>query len=554
MTEVNKSRTQLLEELTAAQQKISNLEQVITSLNEDVTERKRAEQAAKQTEQKYKTLVEQLPAITYTLDYTKPNNRTTYISPQVETLLGFSTEEWLSSDQMWTKQIHPEDRIKVFTEVKEKDDRGEGIDIEYRILSREGNLKWFRNQTKIIKEDGVPKYAQGIMFDITQQKLLEFRLRQIQRMEAVGQMAGGMAHNFNNLLTSLIGHTELALYTLEQDHSARPNLVSIRKSAIRAAELTKQLLAFTRHQDSKPTTLNLSELLAEIGPILRQLATSEIDFQIGPGPDLWSIKADPNQIEQVLVNLIVNARDAIKTHGKITIETTNVTLTETITTAQQEIPPANYVLLSIADTGSGIPKDVQPHIFEPFFTTKEVGQGTGLGLSTCFGIVQQSKGFITVTSEPEQGTTFNLYFPQTQSPIDYKRAAPNLISTAKPPLTTGTVLLVDDAFMVRKMSARVLIAQGYRVLEASDGKDALDLFDEIETLSLLITDMSMPHISGDELAYLALKQFPTAKVLFISGHSDRVLADRGVQGLEHGILTKPFTPQLLLQAVEELLT
>lgn len=528
----------------------------IVVLSENVTERTLVEQTAKQMEQKYKSLVEQLPAITYTVDFNEPKFRTTYISPQVQELLGFSVEEWLNEPDLWIKQLHPEDRDHVLAEVHRKDAAGESLDIEYRVLARDGSVRWFSNKNTIISEKNRPRLAHGIMFDITQQKKMETQLRQIQRMEAIGQMAGGMAHNFNNLLTSLIGHTELALNILDEDHPVHHDLLVIRKSATRAGELTRQLLAFTRNQHARPAVLNLSELLVEVEPILTQLVPSEFEFKVEPDPNLWGVKADPNQIEQILVNLVVNARDALSDGGQITVKTSNRRLSEEFSTGQHKIPPGGYVLLTVADTGSGIPESVRPHIFEPFFTTKEVGQGTGLGLSTCFGIVQQSQGFITVDSVEGQGTTFIIYLPRVDAATkDEAVVAAVHLENISPPDNMGAILLVDDAFLIRNMSARVLRQQGFSVMEAANGQEAITLLSKpaLESLALLITDVSMPAMNGVQLANQVVKQYPEAKVLFISGHTDRALVSRGVDKIEHAVLTKPFTPKLLLQAVDNLL-
>ncbi|GAB4440186.1 MAG: hypothetical protein Kow0031_22100 [Anaerolineae bacterium] len=527
----------------------------LVALSEDVSEQYRAGQSAKQMEQKYQTLIEQLPAITYTVDFSKAKNRTSYISPQVEELLGYSAQEWLADPELWVRQLHPEDRATVLAEVSRCDAAGERLDIEYRVIARDGSTRWFRNKNAIIAEQGQPRLAHGIMLDITQQKKLESQLRQIQRMEAVGQMAGGMAHNFNNLLTSLIGHTELALSMVEGEHPVYPDLQAISKSATRAAELTRQLLAFTRHQQSKPTALNLSELLLENEPVLSQLVPDEFEFAVSAAPNLWLIKADPNHLEQLLVNLVVNARDALRPGGRISITTGNRQLPQAIFGGQQKIPAGNYVLLTVTDTGSGISPEVKPHIFEPFFTTKEVGQGTGLGLSTCLGIVQQSQGYITVESEAQRGTTFCIYFPAIGQPAPRPEAAAALRDAGPSPASEHAILLVDDAFIIRQMSARTLRQQGFAVLEAANGQEALTLMSESGQLrpDLLVTDVSMPVMNGVDLARQVVRQFPGIKVLFISGHSDRVLMSRGASEIAHSVLTKPFTPQLLLEAVGKLL-
>ncbi len=533
---------------------LNNVVQIVV-LTEDITERTLVKQTAQQTEQKYKTLVEQLPAITYTMDLTQSGVKPIYISPQVKKLLGFSVAEWLDNPELWVKQLHPKDKARVLAEVQRRYPRGKGLDMEYRVQARDGQTKWFRDQNTIIFDGNRPRLAHGIMFDITQQKTLETQLRQIQRMEAVGQMAGGMAHNFNNILTSILGHAELALFTLGEEHPTSPDLLAISKSTTRAAELTRQLLAFTRNQEVKAATINLSEILFEIGPLLKQLVPNEFEFTLKAAPDLWNIKADPNQIEQILVNLVVNARDALERGGQITVQTANQQLPREVSAGQQRIPPGQYVLLSVSDTGSGIPDEVMPHIFEPFFTTKEVGQGTGLGLSACFGIVQHSQGIIIVDSAPGQGTAFKIYFPRAAPPKETTAARSVPIENISPPENMGPILLVDDTFMVREMSARILRQRGFLVVEAASGQDALELLShpDLAAPAMLITDVSMPVVSGIDLAQQVLQLYPGTKVLFISGHSDWALEDRGINKMKHGVLTKPFTPNTLLKAVAEVL-
>ncbi|RMF02110.1 MAG: PAS domain S-box protein, partial [Chloroflexi bacterium] len=522
------------------------------SINTDVTARKEAEQALRVAETRYKTLVEQLPAIIYIVEFTNTNepNRTIYISPQVETLLGFSPEEWMADPQLWIQQLHPADREDVLAQVRHYDDAMRGLDIEYRALARDGSVVWFRNNSTMVTEDGARRLAHGIMLDITRQKQLEEQLQQAQKLEAVGQMAGGIAHNFNNVLTALIGHTELALDSLPEDHPVRFDLEGIRKSARRAADLTQQLLAFTRHQVARPQILDLNQLVTDINTMLRQLIDESIEFVVQPGSNLWFIKADSGQIEQVLVNLIVNAHDAMPQGGKLTLSTGNISLRHG---QHPEVPGGEYVRLSVTDTGMGIPPEIQPHIFEPFFTTKEVGQGTGLGLSTCFGIVRQNKGYIVFSSRPGEGTTFEIYLPRAQE----KTVTVQSIKSLNLNMETGTetVLLVEDAAMVRQMSARVLRQQGFEVIEATNGEEALDILlqEPPPTPHLLITDLTMPKMSGDTLAAKVQELLPSIKILFISGHTNRTLDRMGILARQGAILPKPFTPDTLIKKVRKVL-
>lgn len=524
-------------------------------INRDISEKKQALQAIKQAETNYQTLVEQLPAITYIIEFAESGRRLTYISPQVESLLGFSQAEWLRNPNLWVEQIHPVDREEVLAEMDRSAASGEGLNIEYRVLARDGRILWFRNQTALLDNNGSPHFAHGVMFDITRQKILEEQLRQMQKMEAVGQMAGGVAHNFNNVLTALIGHAELALDGLSKDHPVRFDLEGIKRSAQRAASLTHQLLTFTRHQVTQPELLNLNDLVENMDDMIRQIISYDVELVTQSAEKIWNVKADPAQLEQVLVNLIVNARDAMPSGGTLTIETANVTLTQNDTDHQMEISPGDYVLLSVSDTGSGISPDVQSRIFEPFFTTKEVGQGTGLGLSTCFGIVKQNKGHIDFETAPGVGTSFKIYLPRAAKRTKSGTFLQIVQQRSNVEQQNEIILLVEDSAMIRSMAARVLKKQGYTVLEAADGEEALTLLDQQtgQPPHLVITDLSMPKMGGDILASQIQKTNPAIKILLISGHTNRSLSKQGMLDAGYDILLKPFTPDLLVAKVKDLL-
>ena len=380
----------------------------------EITHRKEAEAALKAAEAKYRLLVEQLPAITYIVEIGDQGGQTIYISPQVETLLGFSQEEWMADRDLWIKRLHPEDKDWVVKTVELNDMRGESLDLEYRVLAADSRVVWFRNKQTTIPPEaaGQLRLIHGIMLDITAQKRLEEQLRQTQRMEALGKMAGGVAHNFNNVLTALIGHTELALLSLPPEHPAFADMEAVRRSAQRAARLTHQLLAFTRHQVVYRITLKLNDLLLNMEPILRQLITDKIELVILPSPNLGQVEVDAAQIEQVIIDLVLNARDAMPDGGRLTIETANISLDAGYVSQHSDVSPGDYVMLAVSDSGIGMTQDVKAHIFEPFFTTKEVDKGTGLGLSAAFGIIKQNGGNITVYSEPTQGTTIKVYLPR----------------------------------------------------------------------------------------------------------------------------------------------
>lgn len=395
-------------------------------------------------------------------------------------------------------------------------------------------------------------YILAVARDITEQKRLEDRLHQAQRMEAVGQLAGGIAHNFNNMLTAIMGYTGLSLETLPANHPAASDLQGIQKTAERAAKLVQQLLAFTSKQVVQPQILNINELIISIKIMLRQLISEDIELVILPAPELGQVKIDPGQFEQVIVNLILNARAAMPMGGKLTIETTNIILDQEYASQHVEVDPGDYVMMAICDTGSGMAEEVQQHIFEPFFTTKDVGQGTGLGLATCFGIVKQNSGHIAVYSEPEQGTTFKVYLPRLEeTPVKLSQ------SNQSDYLPTGdeTIFIVEDEITVREMAARILHQQGYTILRAANGEEALELITEQAkpTIHLLITDVIMPRMGGGILADKLKNIYPTIKVLYISGYTDNAIVHHGV--LEPGVnfLPKPFTPNALARKVRGVL-
>jgi PAS domain S-box-containing protein len=402
-----------------------------------------------------------------------------------------------------------------------------------------------------------------------EKKALEQQLQHIQKLESVGRLAGGVAHDFNNLLTAITGYATLALSTIRPDDPASLSIQEVQKAAERAGNLTRQLLAFARRQVIEPKVINLNDLILDMEKMLHRLIGEDIELTTRPSSELWPIKVDPGQIEQVLVNLVVNARDAMPEGGKLTIETANVSfgenpkseirnpkLFESISDFDiraSDFPRSGqHVALIVSDTGIGMTDDVKTHLFEPFFTTKEQGKGTGLGLATCYGIVKQAGGYIEVSSEPSQGTTFKIFLPRVEAAADQR--AQHGESGRLPP-GTETVLLVEDEPLVRELAARVLREQGYRVLEAINGDEAVQLAQDGagETIHLLLTDVVMPQMRGKDLANWLKVAQPEMKVLFVSGYTDETIARDGV--LEDGIalLQKPFSPAMLVRKVREVL-
>ena len=388
--------------------------------------------------------------------------------------------------------------------------------------------------------------------DISELRRLETQLLLSQRMEGIGRLAGGIAHDFNNLLTAILGHAEMARTDAAPGDPALGNIAEITRAAQRAADLTRQLLAFARRQIIEPRIVDLNQLVLNVDRMLRRLLGEDVELVTVPQPGLWRVRIDPGQFEQVLVNLAVNARDAMPEGGRLVIETSNVVLDAEFARNHTTVQPGPHVLLAVSDTGVGMDADVQAHIFEPFFTTKEVGKGTGLGLATCYGIVKQNRGSIWVHSEKGHGTTFRIYMPCAEA-VEEQREP---IETGTSVVVQGneTVLLVEDELVVRDLAADALRRQGYQVVTAASGPEALDLVQQaVRPFDVLVTDIVMPQMSGQQLADILLLRQPTLKVLFISGYSDLPRKHDGMLRPGMALLTKPFTPGQLVQRVRALL-
>lgn len=384
-----------------------------------------------------------------------------------------------------------------------------------------------------------------------ERRRLEEQLRQAQKMEAIGQLAGGVAHDFNNILTAITGYSELLLDELSPDSPLRDDVSEIRKAADRAATLTRQLLAFSRKQILALRVLDLNVLVADMDKLLRRLLGEDVDLVTKLDPALGAVKADPGQLEQVIVNLAVNARDAMPEGGKLTIETRNADLDESYAREHLPVTPGRYVLLAVSDTGTGMSQETQVHLFEPFFSTKEKGKGTGLGLATVYGIVKQSGGYIWCYSEVGHGSTFKVYLPLVEEPAQ-PLAAPR--ARTKPARGWETVVVVEDEEGVRLLARRVLKAQGYTVLEATDGAAAVALAREhAGPLHLLLTDVILPASSGRKLADELVTLRPGLKVLYMSGYTEDAIVHRGVLDPGTAFLHKPFSPDDLTLKVREVL-
>lgn len=446
----------------------------------------------------------------------------------------------------------PEDRERCDRQGTVAIRAGQSYQQDFRSRRADGAIRWLHEDIHVeVVRPGFHWRAVGVCTDITERKRLEDQLLQAQKMESVGRLAGGVAHDFNNLLAVIAGHAELAEEELPPDIPALESIHIIRETTERAAELTRQLLAFARKQRIEPKVFSLNDLAVSMDRMLRRLIGEDIELVTRLHPEGGLIRADPGQCEQILVNLVVNARDAMPDGGRLLIETYCAHLDEDYARHHPPIVPGEYVVLSVSDTGMGIEEGLRGHIFEPFFTTKEPGKGTGLGLATVYGAVQQSGGTIWVYSEPGQGTTFKIFLPRIYGGAE---AAPAQSGKSPAPRGTETLLVVEDKDSLRELAVMVLQRQGYTVLEAADGKEALEKAATYPaTIHLLVTDVVMPQMGGRELAIRLREARPGLKVLYTSGYTDDTVIRNGA--LEAGIafLQKPFTPSVLSTRVREVL-
>jgi two-component system cell cycle sensor histidine kinase/response regulator CckA len=647
-----------------------------TATLRDISKRRRAEDRLREAEAKYRTLVEQIPLVTY-VNTLEDTIRTLYISPQIEDMLGFPRDDWLTDD-FFPSLLHPDDRERVLAEVAHTHQNGHEFRSEYRLIGADGREVWVLDETRAVEgENGAPMFLQGFLLDITEQKRaeaerrrtqelyrlvvdnsidsiclvdtqgdivfasqsnlpmlgrdpellagrpfaqlvhpddievvrehmrallrgaasaatvarmshvdgswvpvegsatcirgadgepqlvlligrdvtereqLEGQLRQAQKMEAVGNLAGGVAHDFNNLLTAISGYSDFIVGDEEAGESARRNAAQVARAAERAAALTRQLLAFSRKQVLQPVVLAMNDVVTDVEKMLCRVIGEHIALETKLDPALAPVRADPGQLEQVLLNLAVNARDAMGDGGTLTIETANVELDGAYAAQHVGLEPGPYAVLAVSDTGDGMSPDTRARIFEPFFTTKPAGKGTGLGLSTVYGIVTQSGGHVAVYSEPGLGTTFRVYLPCEAAAAEPEPA--RLPSEAE---RTGseTILLVEDETIVREIAQEILELAGYRVLSAEDPAAAVSTAAAWNgDIDMLLTDVVMPGMSGRDLAQQIAQARPGIKVLYTSGYTDAAVVHHGVVGEGIAFLQKPFTRKTLTRRVREIL-
>ncbi|MCB2214971.1 response regulator [Desulfofustis glycolicus] len=517
---------------------------------QDITEQKQAEHRLQEAYQ----IINMSPAVAF-LWKNAPGWPVEFVSDNVVDLFGYRVDEFLSGNVVYEAIIHEGDRARVVHEMKhvEQDRDIQECRLEpYRVVTKDGGIKWVDERSHVRRgQDGAVTHFQGIVIDITEARLIEAQLLQAQKMESIGRLAGGVAHDYNNMLSVIIGHAELALGKDIEDDSLRDDLQEILAAAGRSRDITRQLLAFARKDAIIPEVFDLNQGVATMLKVLRRLLGEDIDLVWMPGAELWPVRMDPAQLDQILANLCVNARDAIVDVGTITIETKRVTFDQAYCVDHIDFVPGDFVMLGVADDGCGMDRSTRERIFEPFFTTKETGRGTGLGLATVYGIVKQNEGFINVYSEPGEGTAFRIYLPR------YRGDMAESVEVQEVQLPIGDkelILVVEDEAAIMKLTERILDSLNYRVITAQTVTAALKLMQRHgDELALLITDVVMPEMNGRDLANRLRSQCPHLTCLFMSGYTADVIAHRGVLEKDVHFIQKPFSRKDLACAVRQAL-
>jgi PAS domain S-box-containing protein len=506
-------------------------------------ERKRHEVALRESEARLRVLIEQLPAILWTID---KNLRFTSAMGAGLTRVGLHANEIVGKTLSEFFETSDANFLPITSHRRAVMGEPNTFHMEWRNGSYACHAEPLRN------ENGRCEGAICMALDVSDRKKLEEQLRQAQKMEAVGRLAGGIAHDFNNLLMVIQGHAELLTDRMKPGESLRRNAEQIQEASQRATSLTRQLLAFSRKQMLAPVVLNVQAVVSDMGKILRRLIGEDVELVTVNAPDLKRVKADRSQIEQVIMNLAVNARDAMPRGGKLTIETTNVEFDDSYSRAPVVLMPGRYVMLAVTDNGCGMDADTQAHIFEPFYTTKEKGKGTGLGLATVYGIVKQSGGYVWVYSEIGRGTTFKIYLPSVEEEVA-PREIPKAVASL--PRGTETVLLVEDEEGVRELAKEYLESCGYKVLVAQNGQAAIDLVSKhFGPIDLIMTDIVMPGLSGSDLAKKVQSLRADIRVVYMSGYTDQAIIHHGILSSDVLLLQKPFTMSTLAHKLREALS
>ncbi|HKV40061.1 MAG TPA: ATP-binding protein, partial [Blastocatellia bacterium] len=513
----------------------------------DITDRELAQEALRKSEEEHRVFFELDLAANFV---STPEGRLLKCNPAFARMFGFDSVEQALDSGGSSVYLSPQARSS-FLALLESRKRLERFEEDLR--RRDGTtIHVIENVIGSFDAQGRLTEIRGYLMDDTERRKIEEQLRESQKLEAIGRLAGGIAHDFNNVLTVVLGYSQLMLRKMPRSDPGYAEALEIRVAGERAAALTNQLLAFSRRQILQPTVLNLSDVVANLDKMLRRIIGEDIDLITVADPAAGMVKADPGQIEQVIINLAVNARDAMPDGGRLTIETANVYLDESYAANHISVKPGAYVMVAVSDNGAGMDEEIMSHIFEPFFTTKESGKGTGLGLSTVYGIVKQSGGNIWVYSEPERGSTFKVYLPCVDEDVN-PAVHPRLAESEH--RGTEIVLLVEDETPVRQLAVRGLREAGYTVLEASGATEALRLIAEPanQQIEIVVTDVIMPGMGGKELADQVKTIRPDVKVLFVTGYTDNAIVHHGYLDAGIDVLQKPFTPSALARRVREVL-
>jgi two-component system cell cycle sensor histidine kinase/response regulator CckA len=518
------------------------------TVSRDITERSQAAEALRMAEERVRFALEAADVGIWDMDYATGVLRW---SEAIEAHYGLQPGTFGGTFEAFVGLIHPDDRASVLETVGKAMKAGTDFSVQNRAIRPDGTVRWLSGAGRILLgEHGEPVRGVGITMDVTERRTLEAQFQQAQKMEAVGRLAGGVAHDFNNLLTVILGFCELLLDDRDLGGPLQEYIGEIQKAGTRAAGLTRQLLAFSRKQIIEPTLLDLNVVVADMRSMLGRLIGEDVRVVLNLGPELAPVRADRGQVEQVVMNLAVNARDAMPKGGTLTIETANVELDEHYAETHLAVQPGAYVAVTVTDTGTGMTPEVQARLFEPFFTTKEAGKGTGLGMATVYGIVTASGGSVGVYSEVGKGTAFTVYFPPAQA-AEGVVVAPPLVNRRR--AKGQTVLLVEDADGVRELTKKLLQRLGYKVLVAANADEAVRLFNQHSSIDLLLTDVVMPGASGPELTKRLMGERRALRVIYMSGFTEDAIVHHGVLKPGIAFLHKPFTSETLGQKIREVL-
>ena len=514
----------------------------------DITERQQAVEALRVAEERMRFALEAAGVGIWDMDYKTGVLRW---SETLESQCGLEPGTFGGTVRKSFEGIHPDDRTSVVETFREAMKSGADFSMEHRAVWPDGTVRWLSGSGRVhLGEGGEPLRGVGISQDVTERRVLEEQYQQAQKMEAVGRLAGGVAHDFNNLLTVILGYCELLLAENDPNERRQADIAEIQKAGASAAALTRQLLAFSRKEIIEPTLINVNALLGDMRAMLERLIGEDIRVVLALAPEPAFITADRGQVEQIVLNLAVNARDAMPTGGTLTIETANVELDENAPATHLRVPSGPYVSLTITDTGMGMTPQIQARLFEPFFTTKDPGKGTGLGLATVHGIVMRSGGSVGVHSEVGKGASFTVYFPKT----DAVASAAEATAAPRPTHTAAqTILVVDDAEGLRALARRLLEKQGYTVFVASDANEAVQIFEQHPSIDVLLTDVVMPGDSGPDLTKQLLNRWPGLKVIYMSGYTEDAIVHHGVLEPDIAFVHKPFTSETLGIKIREVL-